>query len=208
RPHPACLAARADRALRPPHGVERADRKPQPENQEHQADRPWIPQLRPLPAALVAQPRSHPPRSLTDANQKPRSQVRCVEPHYKGLTTTTGRSAGRTRIGTRPLTVAAARGTPSRPHSAGSIRTCLLLFRTEAAVRTHVAYMPDTTWPIDGHPPGSSRSSGHTPVLMSSGFLSTRQQRFTCVRLPGPHLTPPTTPFPHRSPRRSSTNAA
>jgi hypothetical protein len=24
----------------------------------------------------------------------------------------------------------------------GSIRTCLLLFRTEAAVRTHVAYMP------------------------------------------------------------------
>ena len=42
-----------------------------------------------------------------------------LRPHYKGLTTTTGRSAGRTRIGTRPLTVAAARGTPSRPHSAG-----------------------------------------------------------------------------------------
>jgi len=111
-----------------------------------------------------------------------------LRPHYKGLTTTTGRSAGRTRIGTRPLTVAAARGTPSRPHSAGSIGTCLLLFRTEAAVRAHVAYMPDTTWPISGHPPGSSRSSGHAPVSMSSGFLSTRQQRFTCVRLPGPHL--------------------
>jgi hypothetical protein len=38
--------------------------------------------------------------------------------------------------------------------------------------------------------------------------LTTRQQRFTCVRLPGPHLTPLTTPFPRRSPRRSSANAA
>ena len=28
------------------------------------------------------------------------------------------------------------------------------------------------------------------------------------ARLPGPHLTPPTMPFPHRSPRRSSANAA
>jgi len=42
-----------------------------------------------------------------------------LRPRYRDLTTTTGRSAGRTRIGTRPLTVAAARGTPSRPHSAG-----------------------------------------------------------------------------------------
>jgi hypothetical protein len=65
--------------------------------------------------------------------------------------------------------------------------------------------MPDTTWPIDGHPPGSSRSPDHAPVLMSSVCLSTRQQRFTRVRLSGPHLTPLTTPFPHRSPRRSST---
>jgi hypothetical protein len=39
-----------------------------------------LPQLRPLPAPTVAQPRPHPRRSLTDANQNPRSQVRCVEP--------------------------------------------------------------------------------------------------------------------------------
>src|SRR5439155_17627305 len=38
--------------------------------------------------------------------------------------------------------------------------------------------------------------------------LTTPQQRFTCVRLPDPHLTPLTAPFPHRSPRRSSANAA
>ena len=89
-----------------------------------------------------------------------------------------------------------------------SIGTCLLLFHAEAADRTHVAYMPDTTWPINGHPPGSSRSSGHTPVSMPPDHVSTRQQRFTCVRLPGPHLTPLTTPFPRRSPRQSSANAA
>ena len=97
---------------------------------------------------------------------------------------------------------------PLARRSAGSIGTCLLLFHAEAADRTHVAYMPDTTWPISGHPPGSSRSSGHTPVSMSSVSFSTRQQRFTCVRLPDPHLTPLTTPFPHRSPRQSSANAA
>lgn len=96
----------------------------------------------------------------------------------------------------------------ARRPAADSVGSCLLLFHAEAADRTHVAYMPDTTWPINGHPPGSSRSPDHAPVSMSSVCLSTHQQRFTCVRLPGPYLTPLTTPFPHRSPRRSSTNAA
>jgi hypothetical protein len=49
-----------------------------------------------------------------------------------------------------------------------SIGTCLLLFRAEAADRAHVAYMPDTAWPINGHPPDSSQSYAHTPVLMPS----------------------------------------
>ena len=64
--------------------------------------------------------------------------------------------------------------------------------------------MPDTTWPISGHPPGSSRDRENTPVLMSSNSISTRHQWFTHVRLLGPHLTPSRAPFPHRSPRRSS----
>ena len=38
--------------------------------------------------------------------------------------------------------------------------------------------------------------------------VSTRQQRFAHARLPDPHLTPQPVPFPHRSPRRSSANAA
>jgi hypothetical protein len=31
-------------------------------------------------------------------------------------------------------------------------------FRAEAADRARAAYTPDTTWPINGHSPGSSRS--------------------------------------------------
>jgi hypothetical protein len=40
------------------------------------------------------------------------------------------------------------------------------------------------------HPPGSSRDPFDTPVSMSSTSVSTRQQRFTRVRLPGPYLIP------------------
>ena|SRR5665647_1363134 len=34
------------------------------------------------------------------------------------------------------------------------------------------------------------------PVSMPSVFVTTRQQRFACARLPDPHLTPLTAPFP------------
>ena len=47
-----------------------------------------------------------------------------------------------------------------------------------------------------------------TPVLMSAVFVTTRQQRFACARLPDPHLTHPVRLFLERSPRRSSANAA
>ena len=50
--------------------------------------------------------------------------------------------------------------------------------RGRAATGSHVphrspdqaraASMPDTTWPVSRHPPGSSRSSGSAPVSMSS----------------------------------------
>src|SRR5215210_652116 len=54
-------------------------------------------------------------------------------------------------------------------------------FHTAAADQARVAFMPDTTWPIDGHPPGSSRGQPETPVLMSCSIISTRPQRFTRV---------------------------
>src|SRR5712692_6707490 len=49
--------------------------------------------------------------------------------------------------------------------------------------------MPDTTWPVGGHPPGSSRDSRYIPVSMSPVFVSTRHQRFAYARLPDPYLT-------------------
>jgi len=60
--------------------TERAHREPQPEDQEHQARRPRLPQLRPLPTATIAQPLRHPRRSLTDTDQNPPSQLGCAEP--------------------------------------------------------------------------------------------------------------------------------
>lgn len=63
-------------------------------------------------------------------------------------------------------------------------------FHAAAADQARVAFMPDTTWPTSGQPPGSSQGQHETPVSMSLRIISTRPQRFTHVRLPGPHLTP------------------
>src|SRR5512133_356265 len=49
--------------------------------------------------------------------------------------------------------------------------------------------MPDTAWPVGGHPPGSSRSRNDTPVSASSEYVSTCRQRFAFARLPDPCLT-------------------
>jgi len=76
------------------------------------------------------------------------------------------------RNGTRRLPVSAARRTPSRARCLKNstrrcISTCLPTFRAEAADQTHAASMPDTAWPVNGHPPGSSRGRIDTPVSMS-----------------------------------------
>jgi hypothetical protein len=84
-----------------------------------------------------------------------------------------------------------AQAAPSRPPETptSSVGFGLLPFHAEAADRARVASMPDTAWPINGHPPDSSRDSVDTPVSMSPVFISTRQQRFARARLPDPHLT-------------------
>lgn len=56
--------------------------------------------------------------------------------------------------------------------------------------------MPDTTWLVNGYPPGLSRSTWSASVSMPSESLSTRRQRFTFVRLLGPHLTRSRRAFP------------
>ncbi len=100
----------------------------------------------------------------------------------------TSRSASRTRNGTHTR---ATHGLLPLSHPKTRMRSIgsgLLPFHAKAADRARVASMPDTAWPINGHPPDSSRDRFDTPVSMPPKSLSTRQQRFACARLPDPHL--------------------
>ena len=73
----------------------------------------------------------------------------------RDFTATTSRSASAPRIGTQSLTGSARLGhSLSPPTLQGSTGTRLPTFHARAADQAHVAYMPDTTRPISGHPPG------------------------------------------------------
>src|SRR6476620_1204669 len=74
--------------------------------------------------------------------------------------------------GTSPLLRAGPPATPNPKPAAwpvpainnqNRVRSSLLTFHVEAADQAHVTCMPDTAWPISGHPPGSSRSTTHHP---------------------------------------------
>jgi len=75
--------------------------------------------------------------------------------------------------------VSAVRDAPSRRAGGAAVsgHAFSRSMRTQPG-RTHVASMPDTTWPIGGHPPGSSRDRRYTPVLMSTVFSSTLQRQW------------------------------
>src|SRR4051812_7457602 len=141
-----------------------------------------------LPTRLLPAPRS---RLLvrTEVLDEPAPSL---HPHYRGFTTTTSRSASGRRDGTQPLRFppydALPLPHPSPPARAGRIGTRLPTFRAGAADRARATFTPDTTWPISGHPPGSSRRLLTSPVSMSS----LRFDASSVVRsrsLPGPHLT-------------------
>jgi hypothetical protein len=112
----------------------------------------------------------------------------------RGFTATTSRSASAPRIGTQSLAGSTRLGRSLSPPPAGSTGTRLLTFHARAADQDHVAYVPNATRPITGHPPGSSRSTPHTPRFRrhfdfdndTSPAISTIE---TAHRLPDPHLT-------------------
>jgi len=77
---------------------------------------------------------------------------------------------------------------PPAAHDQGSgIDVRLPTFRAKAADRTRAASMPDTTWPVDGLPPGSSRAHLTAPVSMSSSCYDTS----SAVRSRSPSRSPP-----------------
>src|SRR5665811_1984248 len=45
----------------------------------------------------------------------------------------------------------------------GGIGTCLPTFHAAAADQDRVAFMPDTAWPVNGHPPDSSQGPNQRP---------------------------------------------
>src|SRR3954451_11229039 len=132
-------------------------------------------------------------------------------PHYRSFLTTTSRSASGRRVGTQRLRFPPYDALPLA-HPRTTARVCRIgtrfpTFRAGAADRARAAFTPDTAWPISGHPPGSSRRLLTSPVSMSS----LRFDASTADRLRSPSRSPSDAsraPFPHRSPRRSSANAA
>ena len=60
-----------------------------------------------------------------------------------------------------------------------------------ASAQTGLAPPPcrATARAVNRYPPGSSRGNNWTPVTIAVATLTTLQQWFTHVRLPGPHLT-------------------
>ena len=131
-----------------------------------------------------------------------------LHPHYRSLITTTSQSASAPRDGTQSLTVSPRPGhSLSPPYQAVSGRAFSRSTRKQPD-QTRVASMPDTAWPVNGHPPDSSRDHEDVPVLMPSKKISTLHQRFACARLSDPYLNHRMVLFPHCSPRQSSANAA
>jgi len=78
----------------------------------------------------------------------------------------------------------------------------------QSLIRAHAAFMPSAAQPVDryllGFVPGQPSIPVSTPIK-----LTTRHQRFTCIRLPESHL-PRSKPrlFLQRSPRRLLIDAA
>ena len=77
--------------------------------------------------------------------------------------------------------------TSTREALTSSVGTRLPTFPAEAADRTRAAFMPGTTWPINGHPPGLSRGYWGAPVSMPSTGLDTS----SAVRSRSPSRSPP-----------------
>src|ERR1035437_10558035 len=90
-------------------------------------------------------------------------------------------------LGALPLT------TPNP--AGGGIGTCLPTFHAAAADQARVAFMPDTTWPVNGHPPDSFQDRLYAPVSMSYfGFRHFGSDSlafaFLIRRVAGGNLTP------------------
>ncbi len=70
-----------------------------------------------------------------------------------------------------------------------NIRTTGSYVPYQSLDQSHAAFMPDAGWAVIRFPPTLSRANHSLPVSTSVIYISTRHQRFTCVRLLDPYLT-------------------
>src|SRR3954467_7190397 len=75
-------------------------------------------------------------------------------------------------------------------------------FRTRASRWSHAVFMPVAARPVGRLPPSFVAGQQREPGFGDVPRLSTRQQRFTHIRLTSAHLTGLIPPFPQRSPPR------
>ena len=127
------------------------------------------------------------PGTLVDHQTNPDDPPPSLQPHYRAFTATTRRSAPLPRIGTLPLTVSAAWGSPFRQpastHQPAPSRRGVPTFRASARTELAPPSCRATARAVDRYPPGSSRGNNWTPVPIAVATLTTLQQWFTCVRL-------------------------
>ena len=118
-------------------------------------------------------------------------------PPLQGFAATTNRSASAPGDGTQSLAVWPLGTLPLPwPHDQGVSGHAFSCSTRKPQTRLTSSTCRTPPGQKAAHPPGLSRDPFDTPVSMSSVSVSTRQQRFTRVRLPGPHLTPLRAPFP------------
>src|SRR5918993_520452 len=142
-----------------------------------------------VPTCPLASSRTKP---VARANRSTDEPAPSLHPDYRGFVATTSRSASGRRDGTQRLTVPAARRAPSRHRPLPGPWLCRrppshvpCRSRRPDSRRLHAGQ--DTTWPINGHPPGSSRRHLTAPVLMSAACFDTS----TADRSRSPSRSPP-----------------
>src|SRR5262249_50531107 len=132
------------------------------------------------------------PGTLVDHQTNPDDPPPSLQPHYRAFIATTRRSVPLPRISTLPLTVSAARGSPFRrqpQHASGAITARGSHVSCQRPDRARATSVPGNRQGSKQVSPGSSRGNNWTPVTIAVATLTTLQQWFTRVRLPGPHLT-------------------
>ena len=115
-----------------------------------------------------------------------------LRPHYRSLSATTSRSASTPRDGTQSRTVSAAREPPSRYRAHAAAVSGHAFSRSAQKQQTRL------TSPLRRAPPGQSAGirQAHPEVVWPPRFrCHLRTIDAYSVRLPDPHLTPPTGAF-------------